>query len=363
MRLWRLISRWAVFTLTGLPAFAARTDTWHTIGRAQIDGELSAVYGSVALITGKERVSFVPLEALDDAETMRVAGFLKTKPASRPTWGNSSEVVTKALKHKLEILRGDELTAYDPGSLPEPEIYLIYFSAHWCPPCQRFTPDLVQAYLRLQQQIPQRFELIYVSSDRSPAEQMRYAREARMPWPVLKYSELGQAAPVERWAGNGIPCLVALTPQGRVIFHSYHGEEYLGPQQVLSSFEALVPMLQGASSDILRARHRLSVMQHLSAAGNASRPPKPYLVGLNAAHYQTLETDSLMMTLDLDERGKVTDAQTEPLLPAALQDQFNHDTADWLFLPAVEQGRPVARVVKVPLQLRRKKPAVTAGSN
>ncbi len=333
---------------------AAGPTVWQMTGRAPVTGELTAVYGSVALLTAGSQDFFVPLERLDDTGLKRVADFLAAKPAVGPTWGSSRAEVTRALRAHLEILRDGHLRPYDPSPLPEPEIYLIYFSAHWCPPCQRFTPELVKAYHRLQEMIPQKFELIFVSDDRSPDEQEEYARETGMPWPVLKYSYVGRVTPVERWAGDGIPCLVALTPKGELILHTYNGKEYLGPEQVVSAFEALVPMLKGTSPEIIRARHRLSVLQHVAAVGNGSSPPKPYLVSLDPSHYQGLELNQLLVTLNIDETGRVTDAESEPKLSVAFEDQFNRDTSDWLFLPAIEHGRPIAQTVRMPLQFNHK---------
>ncbi|KAK0074992.1 hypothetical protein PV326_011971, partial [Microctonus aethiopoides] len=41
----------------------------------------------------------------------------------------------------------------------------VYFSAHWCPPCRAFTPQLVDTYQRIRER-GQNFEVIFVSSDR-----------------------------------------------------------------------------------------------------------------------------------------------------------------------------------------------------
>jgi thiol-disulfide isomerase/thioredoxin len=358
MRLWDTLAACAVLTVTCAAVPSDEVTTWHRPSGAPAKGRLTAVFGSLALITDGTSVFFVSLGDLDERETRRVADFLAAKPSVRPTWGTSTSAVTKSLRSKLEILRGGRLRAYDPAALPEPEVYLVYFSARWCPPCERYTPELIKDYLRLQQVVPQRFELIFVSDDRNAGEQHQYARETNMPWPVLKYSELGQAAPIERWAGDGIPCLVALTPEGNVIFHTYDGNEYLGPEQVVSSFEALVPMLAGTSPDIRRLRHRLSSIQHLDAVGKGSSPPEPYLLALNPRHYQTLEVDQLKVSVDIDASGKVTDVRSEPQLSIVLQDRLSHDASDWLFLPAIKDGKAVAQTVTMPVQIGRHRDGV-----
>ncbi|KAJ9591496.1 hypothetical protein L9F63_001982, partial [Diploptera punctata] len=42
----------------------------------------------------------------------------------------------------------------------------IYFSAHWCPPCKAFTPQLIDTYSKVRGK-GNDFEVIFVSSDRS----------------------------------------------------------------------------------------------------------------------------------------------------------------------------------------------------
>ena len=348
-----LSTGFALFRLSA--AVANESAVWQMTDRPAVQGQLAAVYGSYALLIDKSQDFFIPLERVDDAGLKRVVDFLAAKPAVKPTWGTSTSQITKALRNHLEILSNDRLISYDPGEKPEPDIYLIYFSAHWCPPCQRFTPELVKAYHRLQELIPKRFEVVYISNDNTENEQEKYAREAMMPWPVLKYSEVGHATVIQRWAGDGIPCLVALTPEGKLIFHSYNGEEYLGPDSVLTSFEALVPMLQGSSPEIKRARHRLSIVQQLAAVGQGNSAPLPYFIPLHPSRYKSIEYDQIMVTLKINEKGRVTDAQFEPALSAAVEDIFSHDATDnWLFLPAIEQGKLIAQTVKLPLQLKPK---------
>ncbi|XP_049794656.1 nucleoredoxin-like [Schistocerca nitens] len=41
----------------------------------------------------------------------------------------------------------------------------LYFSAHWCPPCKAFTPQLVETYHKVRAR-GHRFQVIFVSSDR-----------------------------------------------------------------------------------------------------------------------------------------------------------------------------------------------------
>ncbi len=47
---------------------------------------------------------------------------------------------------KQTFIRADGSTLEADTALSNKELILIYFSAHWCPPCKRFTPILKEFY-------------------------------------------------------------------------------------------------------------------------------------------------------------------------------------------------------------------------
>jgi nucleoredoxin len=52
-------------------------------------------------------------------------------------------------------------------------IVALYFSASWCPPCQRFTPILIDFY-NAAKEAKCGFEIVFVSSDRGTEEFEKY---------------------------------------------------------------------------------------------------------------------------------------------------------------------------------------------
>ncbi len=352
VRFGRILGAVAVLSVGGQAAEIK--GTWHTADGSPFEGRLAEVLGTHAVIVGKKNNVIMPLETFTDDELRRVAAFLAAKPA-QPSWANSTSKVTEVLRPRLDLLQEGKLANYDPAALPEPELYLVYFSAGWCGPCHRFTPSLIKTYQRWQATMPGRVEVIFVSNDRSASEQANYAREAGMPWPMLKYSQLGRAKVIERWAGNGIPCLVAVTRDGDVLFHSYRGEEYLGPGQVMDSTDQLLQIMAEKSPAARRSLHRLAVIQHVAAAGADASSPKPYLITLDRAKYGAIEIPPLTLELKIDERGRVTETSIVEPVGNDLQRLVQDDAAHWLFLPAVEAGQPTTRTVRLPLQLGAKK--------
>ena len=104
----------------------------------------------------------------------------------------------------------------------------LYFSAHWCPPCRRFTPILKDFYEDVNSE-EQVLEIIFVSSDDSEGAQQQYLKEAHGDWLVVGYDDPSREELKQRYgcfAGkeqgkwpsvsrrNGIPGLVVVTPDG-----------------------------------------------------------------------------------------------------------------------------------------------------
>jgi nucleoredoxin len=119
------------------------------------------------------------------------------------------------------------------------KLIALYFSAQWCPPCRKFTPELVEYYNRVASQHPE-FELIFVSRDRSQFAMESYMHDTNMPWPAIDYQKLGETAGIGKYAGDGIPCLVLIDSSGQVISDSFAGKQYLGPQKVLSDLDKIL---------------------------------------------------------------------------------------------------------------------------
>ncbi|ATC64899.1 hypothetical protein CMV30_13500 [Nibricoccus aquaticus] len=344
----------AVFALSlRLPAAPQTTTVWRNEIGQEVHGELSGVYGPYALIASKTQSSFMPLVWLDTPSLDRVANFLAQQPQQAPLWKDSSSDVSRALRKRLQILQGEKLAPFDYAQRPEPEFYLVYFSAHWCGPCRRFTPKLRETYQRLRAHpaVSDRFELIFISSDENVHEQRHYAQEASMPWPMVGFNSLGSVGILEHLKGNGIPCLVVVNRKGHILFHSYQGAEYLGPEDPLDKFIALMDQSAPTHPETKLARHRLAIRQYVLAGATTNLPPKPYLIDFDLSRYADLPVKNFMLRATIDEQGTVTDARTDPALPAVSEAMLVNDAKSWRFLPAIENGVPTVKSVAIPFTL------------
>eukprot|EP00667_Euglena_gracilis_P008774 EG_transcript_8894 len=90
----------------------------------------------------------------------------------------------------------------------------LYFSAHWCPPCRGFTPQLAKAYTTTLRE--KGLEVVFVSSDKEESEFQSYFKT--MPWLALPFAEREKKAALsKKFKVNGIPTLVILDSDGTLI--------------------------------------------------------------------------------------------------------------------------------------------------
>lgn len=141
---------------------------------------------------------------------------------------------------RLRELSGSRLK---PLELEEPaDYYAFYFSAGWCPPCRKFTPKLVDFYRDQKGKSENRFEIVFVSSDRSEEDMVSYMRDYKMGFPALDHGSFDrldrrvQAIKV----GRGIPNLIVVDSNGELLSTSYVNSKYRGPSVVLEELTAML---------------------------------------------------------------------------------------------------------------------------
>lgn len=91
----------------------------------------------------------------------------------------------------------------------------IYFSAHWCPPCKAFTPQLVKFYQTMKDS-GRDFEIVFASSDKSQEQFDEYFKH-NMSWLAFPYNDSRIAKASAKFKVAGIPTLVILDGEGNLI--------------------------------------------------------------------------------------------------------------------------------------------------
>ncbi len=89
----------------------------------------------------------------------------------------------------------------------------LYFSAEWCGPCKMFTPELV----KFRDRNDEKFEVVFVSSDRSAEDQQEYMKDYDMEWPAIPHDSPLREQLGGKYGIRGIPSLVIVDDQGNLI--------------------------------------------------------------------------------------------------------------------------------------------------
>lgn len=146
------------------------------------------------------------------------------------------------IKQEIDLEKTLEGGVIDPqwqevssGYALNTDYLLLYFSAHWCPPCRGFTPKLVDFYKK--ENGGHLFQVLFISADHTEKEMQNYVREANMPWLAVVFQSEASKTLHKAYSGQGIPRLVLLDRKGSLIADSFKGRKYLGPQHVLNELK------------------------------------------------------------------------------------------------------------------------------
>lgn len=86
----------------------------------------------------------------------------------------------------------------------------LFQSAHWCPPCTAFNPDLIDFYDSANELDGNAFEIIFVSSDSDRSSFMSHFEE--MPWTAVPYElSIVKDDLSSRFDVRGLPMLIILS--------------------------------------------------------------------------------------------------------------------------------------------------------
>lgn len=98
----------------------------------------------------------------------------------------------------------------------------LYFSANWCPPCQEFTPELVQAYNKWKNK-GEKIEIVFISNDGNEQASNEYYK--KMNFLRLKYDEEIIKDLNSRCGVDGIPHLEIRTSDLKQTITKYARDE------------------------------------------------------------------------------------------------------------------------------------------
>ena len=163
----------------------------------------------------KYKANGIPHLVIVDGVTREVITFDGTSDVGEDADGAKFPWHPKSLNEiwtpEIQILggktSGNKMVEY--SSLKD-KYMMLYFSAHWCPPCKKFTPILSEAYTKLKSE-RDNFELVFVSSDREKSAFNDYFKE--MTFCALLFEHRDTKADLsKKYEVQGIPKLIMLGP-------------------------------------------------------------------------------------------------------------------------------------------------------
>ncbi|MDA0343662.1 MAG: thioredoxin family protein [Verrucomicrobia bacterium] len=144
--------------------------------------------------------------------------------ANEKSSADSSLFPSKILDNKGKSVSSDVLDGKIVG---------IYFSAQWCPPCRHFTPSLVE----FRNKNSKDFEVVFVSSDRSSEDQLKYMEKYGMKWYTLPHGSDAAKQLSKKYEVRGIPALVIVDADGNTITKNGRGDVSKDPSGALASWQ------------------------------------------------------------------------------------------------------------------------------
>jgi len=197
--------------------------------------EVAAVQAKLA---AKERNRATQLEESRKLDTLYQAQLAQKRNAPGANTAAPAGSVAALVKGDLITSRNGITRPYLDSEFEKKKLIGLYFSASWCGPCRKFTPSLVSFYNKNAAAHPE-FEILLVSNDKSAAAMEGYMRDQQMPWPALSFDKVSGSAALKKYAGSGIPCLVVVDENGKVISDTYSGQNRRGPEAVLGDLDQL----------------------------------------------------------------------------------------------------------------------------
>ena len=221
---------------------AAEMRTWTSTSGTTLEAELMEYANrTVVLKTAAGRKLTLPLAKLVSEDQVHITKWAegqekvqaKTQSVSNSATGTDNQATLKGgltdlLPENLLDSHGKEVSRNKLAG----KTVGFYFSAHWCPPCRTFTPSLV----KFRDDNKDDFEIVFVSSDKSPQAQMDYMEETNMKWLTLPHRGKAANSLAGKYGVRGIPALIIVSPEGETITKNGRGDVSGNPKGALAKW-------------------------------------------------------------------------------------------------------------------------------
>ncbi len=132
--------------------------------------------------------------------------------------------VMRQVKGKTLMLKGDKLVKQD-GKLTN-KYTILYFTRSGCAPCRMGAPHNVKAYHELVANNPD-IEVVLCSVDRFMSMAEKWAKDTRMPWPILPMPEVPKVPLAVAVQPGLIPMMILVDEKGKKLAEGGKIEEVI----------------------------------------------------------------------------------------------------------------------------------------
>ncbi len=129
----------------------------------------------------------------------------------------SGSDITASIAPVVKVFDGNSYV--DTEINGNPDYYIIYFSASWCPPCRQSVPQLVKKYHNEISKLDN-LELVHVSADKKLSQAEAWAKKESFPWPTILGADV-QNTVIKNIKTNAVPTYVLVTKDGKEIARAH----------------------------------------------------------------------------------------------------------------------------------------------
>lgn len=347
-----------ILALTSALLAPADIEEWKDFQGNVFKAEPAEPLGPFALFrtaTGSGRR--LPWRALSAADCVRFEAQTGNKPDPAARWSDAHGQLTGRLRGQLREFVSSNLVNADTDNRPEPQLMILFFIDAAQGNSWDVLAKAIEPYQKLQQRHPGQVAGVQFGTHQGgPDLYNGLASRANLPWLLISYSEQTRITPLARLApGRGDCALYLLSRDGVPIF-AVNNPDDAALNQFFADVDALLGLMRPTNPQSWPDRaHYLSAL-HTNRHQQDSAGP--ILVGdpLVPSRLKGAGIFRVEAKIEVGADGKVTavTVKEDGSIPAAnIPHLANPLQRSAVFVPAVDQGKPVAGTYQYLLEIPR----------
>lgn len=340
-----LCLRFGILLFVSALVLPAASSNWTDTQGVTFKGEPKGTYGPYALFkTGPGKGRRVLFRMLSPEDCIRFYKETSGKYQKAADWSKGRSSVTFDLPDRVRVLKNDVLVPAAFKGKPEPELYVLLFASSWEGNAYKVPERFRGTYERLRRLYDNEMEAIYIGVRQDAKGDLGFAKGARIPWLVADYESRDGIEVYRQFAPEQGTYMVLVTREG-IPLALNEVDSIEGTKKFID--ELCMTMAAGDEANSFFWKDRAYYLANTRPIQYATSSAPALLVGnpLRASVLRKNQINQLSAKLEIDAQGNVTSAvlanrdALKPSFAAAMEKAFK---TSFVFVPAIEQGRPVA---------------------